>query len=63
MTISDPAYRQAVIIPGVTGAQVTGVKGDATLVDVGYTPPPVSSAARHIMTQIRALVPRPGLRS
>jgi RND superfamily putative drug exporter len=47
-------------IPGVTGAQVTGVKGDATLVDVGYTPPPVSSAARHIVTQIRALVPPAG---
>ena len=27
-------------IPGVTGAQVTGVKGDTTRVDVGYTPAP-----------------------
>ncbi|HEV2260325.1 MAG TPA: MMPL family transporter [Streptosporangiaceae bacterium] len=47
-------------IPGVTGAQVTGVKGDVTRVDVGYTPAPVSSAARHIVTQIRALAPPAG---
>ncbi len=42
-------------IPGVAGAQVTGVKGDTARVDVGYQPAPVSSAARHIVTQIRAL--------
>ena len=42
-------------IPGVTGTQVTGTKGDIIRVDVGYTPAPVSSAARHIVTQIRAL--------
>jgi uncharacterized membrane protein YdfJ with MMPL/SSD domain len=47
-------------IPGVTGAQVTGVKGDTTRVDVGYTPPTVSSAARNIVTQIRALIPPAG---
>jgi trehalose monomycolate/heme transporter len=47
-------------IPGVTGSQVTGVKGDVTRVDVGYTPAPVSSAARHIVTQIRALAPPAG---
>ena len=42
-------------IPGVTGTQVTGSKGDTIRVDVGYTPAPVSPAARHIVTQIRAL--------
>jgi uncharacterized membrane protein YdfJ with MMPL/SSD domain len=42
-------------IPGVTGAQVTGVKGDTTRIDIGYQPATVSSAARHIVTQIRAL--------
>ena len=47
-------------IPGVTGTQVTGSKGDTTRVDVGYTPAPVSSAARHIVTQIRALAPPAG---
>ena len=50
-------------IPGVTGAQATGVKAgvgperreSTARVDVGYQPAPVSSAARHIVTQIRAL--------
>ncbi|MGH3421880.1 MAG: MMPL family transporter, partial [Streptosporangiaceae bacterium] len=42
-------------IPGVTGARVTGTKGDTIRVDVGYTPAPVSPAARHIVTRIRAL--------
>src|SRR3984885_11994162 len=47
-------------LPGVTGTQVTGVHGDVTRVDVGYTPAPVSSAARHLVTQIRALTPPVG---
>jgi trehalose monomycolate/heme transporter len=47
-------------IPGVTGAQVTGVNGTVTRVDVGYQPAPVSAAARHIVTQIRDLSPPPG---
>jgi len=47
-------------LPGVTGAQVTGAKDDAIRVDVEYTPAPVSSAARHIVTQIRALAPPAG---
>ncbi len=46
-------------IPGVTGTQVTGARGGTIRVDVGYTPAPVSSAARHIVTQIRALAPPP----
>jgi RND superfamily putative drug exporter len=59
-------------IPGVTGAQVTGTQGSGgsggavppgekvTRVDVGYRPAPVSSAARHIVTQIRDLPAPPG---
>ncbi|HJZ29298.1 MAG TPA: MMPL family transporter, partial [Streptosporangiaceae bacterium] len=46
-------------IPGVTGTQVTGSKGDTIRVDVGYSPAPVSPAARHIVTKIRALAPPP----
>jgi trehalose monomycolate/heme transporter len=50
------AYTRAVeAVPGVTSAQVTGVKGDVARVDIGYTPAPVSSAARHIVSQIRAI--------
>ena len=47
-------------IPGVTGAQVTSVKGDVVRVDIRYTPAPVSSAARNIVTQVRALAPPAG---
>jgi uncharacterized membrane protein YdfJ with MMPL/SSD domain len=47
-------------IPGVTGAQVTGLKGDATRIDIGYRPATVSAATRHIVTQIRVLTPPPG---
>jgi uncharacterized membrane protein YdfJ with MMPL/SSD domain len=47
-------------LPGVTGAQVTGIEGNTTRVDVGYRPAPVSAAARHIVTQIRALSPPAG---
>ncbi len=47
-------------IPGVTGAQVTGAKAATVRVDIGYAPAPVSSAARHIVTQIRDTSPPPG---
>ncbi|HET9973681.1 MAG TPA: MMPL family transporter, partial [Streptosporangiaceae bacterium] len=59
-------------IPGVTGAQVTGVTGSGasggavppggkiTRIDIGYRPAPVSDAARRIVTQIRALTPPAG---
>ncbi|HEY2277767.1 MAG TPA: MMPL family transporter, partial [Streptosporangiaceae bacterium] len=47
-------------IPGVTGAQVTGIKGGTTRIDIGYRPAAVSAAARHIVTEIRGLAPPPG---
>ena len=47
-------------IPGVTSAQVTAAKAGTVRVDVGYLPPTVSSAARHIVTQIRDTSPPPG---
>jgi trehalose monomycolate/heme transporter len=40
-------------IPGITGARVTGVRGDVARVDIGYTPATLSSAARHIVTEVR----------
>jgi uncharacterized membrane protein YdfJ with MMPL/SSD domain len=46
-------------IPGVTGAQVTGVNGDTARVDIDYQPATVSSAARHIVTQVRDTAPPP----
>jgi RND superfamily putative drug exporter len=47
-------------IPGVTGAQVTAIKGNVARIDVGYQPAPVSAAARHVVTQIRDLAPPAG---
>ncbi|HEX9041211.1 MAG TPA: MMPL family transporter [Trebonia sp.] len=46
-------------IPGVTGAQVTGERGTAVRLDVGYRPQPDSPQARQIVTAIRALAPPP----
>jgi uncharacterized membrane protein YdfJ with MMPL/SSD domain len=47
-------------IAGVTGAQVTGLKGNVARIDIGYKPAPVSDAARHIVTQLRGLAPPAG---
>ncbi len=47
-------------IPGVTAAQVTGVSGDTARIDIGYRPATVSTQARQIVTQIRALAPPAG---
>ena len=46
-------------VPGVTGAQVTGVHGTAARLDVGFRPQPDSPQARQIVTAIRALAPPP----
>jgi RND superfamily putative drug exporter len=55
------AYRHRIdAIAGVTGAQVTGLKGDVARIDIGYQPAAVSDAARHIVTRIRGLAPPPG---
>jgi uncharacterized membrane protein YdfJ with MMPL/SSD domain len=47
-------------IGGVTSAQVTGERAGTVRVDLGYSPATVSSAARHIVTQIRDTAPPPG---
>jgi RND superfamily putative drug exporter len=47
-------------IPGVTGARVTGARGDVVRVDVGYAPATLSSAARHIVTEVRDTAAPPG---
>ena len=59
-TALDAYLHRIEAIPGVTGAQVTGAKAGAVRVDIGYTPATVSSAARHIVTQIRDITPPPG---
>jgi trehalose monomycolate/heme transporter len=47
-------------IGGVTSAQVTGERAGTVRADLGYSPATVSSAARHIVTQIRDTAPPPG---
>jgi trehalose monomycolate/heme transporter len=64
-TALDAYLHRIDAIPGVTGAQVTGahVTGNGAgivRVDIGYAPASVSSAARHIVTQIRGTTPPPG---
>jgi RND superfamily putative drug exporter len=52
------AYTGAIsAIHGVSGVQVTGDKGDAVRLAVGYQPEPDSTQARQIVTAIRSLAP------
>jgi RND superfamily putative drug exporter len=51
------------LVPGVTGAQVTGVRGDIARIDLAYRPDPLSAQARHIVQQVRAVAPPPGART
>ncbi|HEX9032008.1 MAG TPA: MMPL family transporter [Streptosporangiaceae bacterium] len=46
-------------IPGVTGAQVTGLNGDTARVDLRYGADPMSATARRIVASARALGPPP----
>jgi RND superfamily putative drug exporter len=49
-------------IPGVTGAQVTGLRGDSARVDLRYRADPMSAAARDIVRAVRATTPPAGAR-
>jgi uncharacterized membrane protein YdfJ with MMPL/SSD domain len=50
-------------VPGVTGAQLTGVRGDVARVDLRYRPDPLSAQARQIVRQVRAVAPPAGTRA
>ncbi|HEY2691011.1 MAG TPA: MMPL family transporter [Streptosporangiaceae bacterium] len=50
-------------VPGVTGAQISGVRGDIARVDMRYGPDPNSSAARAIVGQVRDVTPPAGARA
>ncbi len=50
-------------VPGVLGAQVTGVHGDVARVDMGYAPDPVSAQARQIVQRVRGVAPPAGARA
>jgi trehalose monomycolate/heme transporter len=44
-------------VPGVLGARVTGVHGDAARIDMGYEGDPVSAQARQIVQRVRDVAP------
>jgi uncharacterized membrane protein YdfJ with MMPL/SSD domain len=44
-------------VPGVTGAQVTGVHGDLARIDLRYGPDPLSAQARQIVQHVRDVAP------
>jgi trehalose monomycolate/heme transporter len=46
----------------VTGAQVTGVRGDIARIDLRYGPDPLSAAARQILQHVRDIAPPAGAR-
>jgi trehalose monomycolate/heme transporter len=50
-------------VPGVTGAQLTGVHGDAARIDLSYGPDPLSAQARQIVQQVRDVAPPAGARA
>src|SRR5712691_5518132 len=49
-------------VPGVTGGQVTGVRGRIARVDLRYSAGPMSSQARSIVGQVRDVAPPAGAR-
>jgi RND superfamily putative drug exporter len=49
-------------VPGVTGAGLTGVRGDVARIDLRYRPDPLSVEARQIVQRVRDVVPPAGAR-
>jgi trehalose monomycolate/heme transporter len=66
--VSAPAQRAALAayttrladVPGIVGAQVTGVAGNVAKVDMRFTANAESAAARTLVTQVRAVPAPPG---
>ena len=49
-------------VPGVTGAQLTGVTGGTARIDLSYRPDPLSAQARQIVQRVRGIAPPAGAR-
>jgi trehalose monomycolate/heme transporter len=49
-------------VPGVTGGQLTGVRGGIARIELRYSPDPMSSQARAIVGQVRDVTPPAGAR-
>jgi trehalose monomycolate/heme transporter len=50
-------------VPGVTGARLTGVRGDTARIDLSYGPDPLSGQARQIVQRVRDIAPPAGARA
>ncbi|MGA3152638.1 MAG: MMPL family transporter [Streptosporangiaceae bacterium] len=50
-------------VAGVTGAQLTGLRGDTARIDLRYGPDPMSAAARRIVQDVRGIAPPAGARA
>jgi trehalose monomycolate/heme transporter len=50
-------------VPGVTGARLTGVRGDFARIDLSYGPDPLSAQARRIVQRVRGIAPPAGARA
>ncbi|HMG63234.1 MAG TPA: MMPL family transporter, partial [Streptosporangiaceae bacterium] len=50
-------------VPGVSGGQVTGVQGAVARIDLRYIPGPMTSQARAIVSEVRAVTPPAGARA
>jgi trehalose monomycolate/heme transporter len=50
-------------VPGVTGAELSGLHGDVARVDLQYRPDPLSAAARQIVERVRAVPVPAGART
>jgi uncharacterized membrane protein YdfJ with MMPL/SSD domain len=67
----SPARTSAVIsyasqlgrVPGVSGAQVTGIRGDVARIDLAYGPGPYSPQARAIVSHVRDVADPAGARA
>ncbi len=49
-------------VTGVTGAEITGVRGDVARIDLRYDPEPLSARARQIVQDVRDVAPPAGAR-
>jgi uncharacterized membrane protein YdfJ with MMPL/SSD domain len=50
-------------VPGVTAAQLTGIRGDVARIDLSYAPGPYTPQARAIAAHVRAVAAPPGATS
>lgn len=56
----DDYLRRVRAVPGIVGAEVTGMAGDRAKIDARFTIEPISEQARDLIEAVRAIPPPPG---